>query len=134
MNAFKQLPWGSLFLAAILAVTIVKAIDYVAIQSILLLKTDAALYRLLATPAGGLVLFGCGGLAIGGLGVLCLERVGRLRIIQNNILWALVLCLLISLWLLSKLPVDGLGLVAFSQIHMLGVLLGVFWQGRAYWR
>ena len=134
MNAFKQLPWRSLLLAAILSVTIVKAVDYIVIKGLELLGSSAVLLKLLVTPAGSLLLFGCGGLAIGGLGVLCLERVGSPYRIQVNALWAFVLCLILSLWLLAQLPVEGLGLVIFSQVHMIGVVVGVFWQGRAYWR
>ncbi len=132
MNAFRQLPWRSLLLAAILSVTVVKAVDYLIARG-LELGSNTALLKLLVTPAGSLLLFGCGGLAIGGLGVLCLERVGSARI-QSNVLWAFVLCLLLCLWLLAQLPVAGLGLVIFSQVHMIGIVIGVFWQGRSYWR
>jgi hypothetical protein len=134
VNAFKQLPWRSLFLAAILAVIIVKAFDYVVAQSLSILSPDATILKLLVTPAGGLLLFGCGGLAIGGFGVLCLERFGNVRLIHSNTLWALILCLLVSLWFLSQLPVGGLGFVAFSEAHLVGVIIGVFWRGQDYWR
>lgn len=134
MNAFKQLPWRSLFLAAALAVIIVQAFDYAAATAFAILSPEAGIQKLLVTPTGGLLLFGGGGLAMGCLGVLCLERVGEVRTIYPNVLWALVLCLLISLWLLSQLPINGLGLVAPSQAHMIGIILGVFWQGRVYWR
>lgn len=134
MNALKQLPWRSLFLAALLAVLIVKSLDFAISQAIAIVGPDAAIFKLLVTPAGGLLLFGCGGLAVGGLGVLCLERIGNLRFINANILWSLILCLLIVLWLASKIPVAGLGLADLSQVHFIGVLIGVFWQGRIYWR
>jgi hypothetical protein len=134
MNVFKQLPWRSLCLAATLAVIIVKAFDYLIAQGLSTLSSDATLLKLLVTPAGGLLLFGCGGLAIGGFGVLCLERFGNVRFINANTLWALILCLLLALWLISQFPVDGLGFVTFSETHLFGVIIGVFWRGQDYWR
>jgi hypothetical protein len=134
MNALKQLPWRSLFLAAILAVIIVKAFDFSIAQGLSALSPDATILKLLVTPAGGLLLFGCGGLAIGGLGVLCLERFGNVRFIHANTLWALTLSLLVTLWLISRLPVDGLGFATFSETHLFGVIIGVFWRGQDYWR
>jgi hypothetical protein len=135
VNVLKQLPWRSLFLAAILSVIIVKAFDYLAVKGLSGLDSDATISNLLVTRPGLLLLFGCGGLAIGGLGVLCLERFGNIRFINANILWALILCLLVTLWLLSQLDVAGIGFAQqFSETHLIGIIIGVFWKGQNYWR
>jgi hypothetical protein len=138
VDAIKQLPWRSLFLAAVLAVIIAKALDFVAAKGLSTLNLYSAILNLLATPTGGLLIFGCGGLAIGALGVLCLERLGKVRFINANILWALILCLLIMLWLLSRLlsqfNLAGIGFAQFSEAHLMGIVIGVFWKGQNYWR
>jgi hypothetical protein len=135
VNTLKQLPWRSLFWAALLSVIIVKAFDFVVALGLTALPRDTTILKLLITPAGGLLLFGGGGLAIGGLGVLCLERFGNVRLINANILWALILCLLITLWLLSFLNVAGIGFAQqFSETHLIGIVIGVFWKGQNYWR
>ncbi len=135
MDALKQLPWRSLFLAALLSVIIVKAFDFLIALGLVALSRDTSILKLLATPAGGLLLFGGGGLAIGALGVLCLERFGNVRFISVNLLWALILCLLITLWLLSFLKVSGIGFAQqFSETHLIGIVIGVFWKGQKYWR
>jgi hypothetical protein len=134
VNALKQLPWRSLFLAAFLAVIIVKAFDFAVVQGLDALNSNATILNLLVTPAGSLLLFGCGGLAIGGVGVLCLERFGNLRFINANILWTLILCLLIALWLLSKFDLPSIGFAQFSETHLIGIIIGVFWKGQNYWR
>jgi hypothetical protein len=135
VNALKQLPWRSLFLAALLAVVIVKAFDYVVVKGLLTFDSNATISNLLVTGPGVLLLFGGGGLAIGGLGVLCLERFGNVRFINANVLWALILCLLIMLWLLSQLDVAGIGFAQqFSETHLIGIVIGVFWKGQSYWR
>jgi hypothetical protein len=135
VNALKQLPWRSLFLAALLAVIIVKALDYIAVKGLSTLNSDSTILNLLVTRPGELLLFGCGGLAIGALGVLCLERFGNVRLINANVLWALILCLLITLWLLSQLDVAGIGFAQqFSETHLIGIIVGAFWKGQNYWR
>jgi hypothetical protein len=135
VNAFKQLPWQSLFLAALLAVIIVKAFDYLATKGLSAFDAHGTIRNLLITGSGELLLLGCGGLAIGGLGVLCLERFGNVRFISVNLLWALILCLMITFWLLSKLDVPGIGIAQqFSETHLIGIVIGVFWKGQRYWR
>jgi hypothetical protein len=134
MNALKQLPWQSLFLAAFLSVIIVKALDFIATKGLSILNLHKAILSLLTTIPGGILIFGCGGLAIGGLGVLCLERFGKVRFINANILWALILCLLIALWLLSKFDLEETGFAQFSEAHLMGIVIGVFWKGQNYWR
>jgi hypothetical protein len=133
VNSLKYLPWRSLFLAAILAVITMKAIDFLVSKSFDYTESSS-FAELLSTKIGNLLFLFCGGLAVGGFGVLYLERMGRVGPIYSSTLWALVLCLLISLWLSTYIPVEGRGLVDISELHVMSTILGVFWRGRPYWR
>ncbi len=132
MNALKQLPWRSLFLAAILAVVVVKALDFI-LSFLLRSSGSVSLFELLVTPTGAIFLFFGGGLAVGGLGVLFLEQLKMVVRIYPAILWALVPCLGLSMWLATFLPLGGLGLSDVTQIHLMGMVVGVFGRGRPYW-
>ncbi len=132
MNSLKYLPWRSLSLAAILAVATMKVIDFVLGKS--LLNSASAFTELLLTPAGSLVVYLCEGLAIGGLGVLYLERVGRTGPIYAAVLWALAFCLFLSLVLATYINIPGFGLQEVTQYQVMSIIVGVFWRGRPYWR
>jgi hypothetical protein len=133
VNSLKYLPWRSLFWVAILAVITMKAIDFVLWKSFGYAESSGFV-ELLSTKTGNLLFLFCEGLAVGGFGVLYLERVGRVGPIYTSTLWALVLCLFLCLWLGTYIPIAGLGLVDISQLHVMSMLLGVFWRGRPYWR
>lgn len=111
-----------------------KAVDLVAVSSLATLRSTAAITQLLITPTGYILIFVSGGLAVGSLSVAFLETLERNRSVYISTLWALVLCLLISLWLGSQLPLAGLGLVQLTQGHGISAALGIFWRGKRYWR
>jgi hypothetical protein len=134
VNTFKQLPWGSLCLSSLLAVVVVRGIDFFLMRGLPHLDKTSALGQLLVTPAGYMLLLLCGGLAMGGLGVAFLERMERISPIYVSTLWGLVLCLFISLWLVNLLPMGGLGLSMLTQLHLPVIVVGVFWRGKPYWR
>jgi hypothetical protein len=133
VNSLKYLPWRSLFLVAILAVLTMKAIDFILWKSFDY-AASSGFAELLSTKIGNLLFLFCEGLAVGGFGVLYLERIGRVGPIYTSTLWTLVLCLFLSLWLGTYLPMKGLGLVDISEVHVMSLILGVFWRGRPYWR
>lgn len=70
---------------------------------------------------------------VGALGTVLLERLFRQTFITSNILWALVGCLMVILWVKSLLPIPALW-VSLDYFSLMGMILGVFWQGRHYWR
>ena len=82
----------------------------------------------------GLVTMAMVGLGIGGLAVFLLETFCTQLVIHASTLWALILCLLLGLWLKSFLYLPGLFVVGLSQSVLVGLVLGVFWKGRRYWR
>lgn len=70
---------------------------------------------------------------IGALAVYLCERWLPQVLLNTSSLWALVLCLLLGLVLKSLLPLPSL-LLDLSQFTLVGVIVGVFWKGRPYWR
>lgn len=54
-------------------------------------------------------------------------------LLNRSSLWALVACLLLGLLLKSLLPIPSL-LVSLSQTSLIGIVMGIFWKGRPYWR
>ncbi|NEP28299.1 MAG: peptide chain release factor 1, partial [Moorea sp. SIO3I6] len=72
-------------------------------------------------------------IGVGVLGVYICERWQSQVFLKTSSLWALVLCLMVGLLLKSQLPIP-FGLVGFSMNAVIGVILGVFWKGRPYWR
>jgi CHASE2 domain-containing sensor protein len=72
-------------------------------------------------------------IGVGALAVYLLERFYQQVIINTASLWALVLCLALFLFLKSLVPLMPI-LVNFEQIQLIGIILGIFWKGRPYWR
>lgn len=73
------------------------------------------------------------GALMGALAVYLLETLPPHTAINSGVLWAQVGCLLLGLALLSAVPLVG-ALLNFNQNILIGVLLGVFWRGKRYWR
>lgn len=134
MNALKYLPWRSLTLSALLSVIVIKASDLWIGRLLGQLDNTSLLLKFLLTRTGFTLLFFCAGLAMGSLGVLLLEKFEAHRAIDSANLWALVLCILISLWLIMQLNIKGLGLGEVHYTHTIGIVVGVFWKGRHYRR
>ncbi|MEM6519764.1 MAG: peptide chain release factor 1 [Cyanobacteria bacterium P01_C01_bin.70] len=131
----KTLPWIPLFQNALLTVLIVTVLD------IALLFALTALFEVWpegtsAIAQGGVVglllaLLAAGG--VGALAVILMERVFRHIVLDGATLWALVGCLAIVLYVKSWLPIPAL-LVGISYFQFIGMMLGLFSQGRSYWR
>lgn len=126
----KQLPWLSLFLDALLTVLCVSIVEV-----LLLVATSvpivAQILTLLLSPPLGILTEIAIGLGVGALAVVLLERFfPRIRI-DSGSLWALLLCLIVAIAVKTQL---ALRLVDLSQTVMIGMLVGVFWYGRRYWR
>ncbi|NJL20421.1 MAG: hypothetical protein HC895_05705 [Leptolyngbyaceae cyanobacterium SM1_3_5] len=59
-----------------------------------------------------------------------MEYFHRHIFLNVGVLWALVLCVMLSLLLKSLL----LPTLLSGQLALVGIALGVFWKGRRYWR
>jgi hypothetical protein len=72
-------------------------------------------------------------IGMGALTVYWLEIWQQRFLLNSSTLWALVGCLLLGLFIKSLLPLPTF-LVDLSSLGLMGILIGVFWKGRPYWR
>ncbi|NEO21975.1 MAG: peptide chain release factor 1 [Moorea sp. SIO1F2] len=129
-NTFKQQPWLPLSKVAALTTVLVVALENLLIWVL----TQSETFRLLlfSRPLA-IIWFMAAAIGVGVLGVYICERWQSQVFLKTSSLWALVLCLIVGLLLKSQLPIP-FGLVGFSMNAVIGVILGVFWKGRPYWR
>ena len=134
LHRLKFLPWRSLFLLSSLVTLIVTVLDFLlALGYTYSSAINRALFLLYAPPAGILVYFAVS-VGIGALAVYVLERLFQQVVVNTTILWALVLCLALCLVVKSLLPVIPNVLVSMNEMQLIGIIVGVFWKGRPYWR
>jgi hypothetical protein len=127
VDALKRLPWRSLLLSTALAIIAIKLIEFVLSQGFIFAP---AFFSWTTTSLGSLFLDLGGGLAFGRIGVLFLQRFERFSANYIPTRWGLVLCLLISFLICSQIVVGPILLIAETPVHLIGVLVGVFWKGR----
>ncbi len=134
LRRLKFLPWIPLLQISLVTVLIVIALD------VLLTQTATAvplflnlLSKLLLSPIGVLIQLAIP-VGIGALAVAILERWFQQVIITNATLWALVPCIALWLFLKSLVPLPTALVPDISIISLVGIVLGVFWKGRPYWR
>lgn len=105
----------------------------VSLLSLLLLLGAPVLLQSLFQPITALITLVLIGALMGALAVYLLEVLPPHTAINAGVLWAQVGCLLVGLALLSLVPLVG-ALLNFNQGMLIGILLGVFWRGKRYWR
>jgi hypothetical protein len=136
-NPFAQLkyfPWLILLQCALLTVLIATGLD---VGLMVLFNQLAQMLPDSGGLAGGaftgmlLLLLTAGG--IGALAVVLMEQVFANVLLNRGILWALVACLALVLWLKEFLPIPT-AFVGLSQLQLMGIVLGLFSKGRTYWR
>ncbi len=133
LRRLKFLPWRSLLQVSALTTLIVAVLEFLlALGYTQTPVIRQALSILYAPPLGILTTFATA-IGVGALAVYLLERLYRQVIINTASLWTLVLCLAVFLFLKSLLPILPV-LVDLSEIQLLGIVLGVFWKSRPYWR
>ena len=130
---FKSQPWRLLSQVALLTTVLVVVLESLLIWGSQNSELFRRFFSLLFSPPLGVILPLAAAMGFGGLGVYICERWRNQVILNSSSLWALVLCLTVSLFLKSLLPIPAL-LVGFSYTCVVGVIFGVFWKGRPYWR
>lgn len=132
-GAFKRQPWLPLFQVAGVTIAIAIVVEFLLIG---MAQNFAAVEQILNLLFSGIFAVILPILAAAGLGVLgvYLCQTWRRPQVYLNVgsLWALILCLVVCLWVKSLLVPDFL--VPFNYNSLIGILLGVFWQGRVHWR
>lgn len=133
LRRLKFLPWRSLIQVSALTTILVVVLEFLLTlgytQSPTIKRTLSFLH---AGPLGLLMTFAIA-VGVGALAVYLLERFYQQVIINTASLWALVLCLVLFLLLKSLIPLMPI-LVTLGQIQLIGIILGIFWKGRPYWR
>jgi ABC-type transport system involved in multi-copper enzyme maturation permease subunit len=136
LRRLKFLPWRSLFLLSALVTLIVIFLDLLFTLGYNLSPAiERVLTLLYAPPFGVLVRFAVV-IGVGALAVELLERLFSNVVISIAVLWTLVFCLALCLVLRALLPIppDVLVNLYNNEVQLLGIVIGVFWKGRPYWR
>lgn len=134
MHRLKYIPWRSLLQVSGLTIAIALAVEIlivlVSAQSTAIRRSLVALYR---PPLGILVSLAIA-FGIGVLAVYLLERFFYRQVVINTAsLWALVPCLALFLLVKSLLPLP-ITLISLGYAQIVGIVVGIFWKGRPYWR
>ncbi|MEO1095853.1 MAG: peptide chain release factor 1 [Cyanobacteria bacterium J06638_28] len=129
----KTLPWIALLQNALLTVALATVLEFTLF--FILTAISGAQGSTVAIPGGGtglllLSLAVAGG--IGALAVLLMERLFRNVILDSSVLWGLVGCLALVLFIKSLLVPTFL--VGVSRPQLIGLVFGLFAQGRSHWR
>jgi hypothetical protein len=133
LQRLKYLPWLQLSLTAFATTLITFVVETVLGVGLTYSPVVQTVLTLLFAPPLGIITLFAIALGIGALAVYWLERVYPRIIINTGVLWALVLCVIVAFFLKSLLPLP-VNLVTPSQFVMVGILVGIFWRGRRYWR
>ena len=134
MRRLKFLPWRSLIQVSALVTLIVVVLEFLLVLGYEQSSGIRSAIVILNRPPLGLLLPFAVAVGLGALAVLLLERLHQQVSINTGCLWALVLCLALLLLFKSMVPQIPAILVAFNEIQLIGIIVGVFWKGRPYWR
>lgn len=125
----KTLPWLVLLQAAALTVVVASLLDL--LLAIALLNLPQPPTFLNGISGLLLVLLAAGG--IGVLAVTVMETIFARVLLNQGVLWALLVCVALFLWLRQWVPVPAV-LVGLSYYQFVGMMVGLFSKGRRYWR
>jgi hypothetical protein len=137
MNNFiqrlKNLPWSSLLQTVALTYLIVAIAEVLTLWGITHSLAFKQIMLLLFTPPLGMLIIFAVGVGLGALSIYLIEIQPSKVFLNVLCLWALFIGLLIVLFLYKSIfsPVIFL---STSQITTMGILIGLFWKGRPYWR
>ncbi|MCA1993215.1 MAG: peptide chain release factor 1 [Coleofasciculus sp. S288] len=133
MRRLRYLPWRSLLqvsgqtIVIVILLEVVLTVGYT--QSFAIRRTLSLLYA----PPLGLVITLMAAVGVGVLAVYLLQRFYPQVLINSATLWALIPCLALVIFLKSLLPLPGF-LATLTTAQLVGIIVGVFWKGRPYWR
>jgi hypothetical protein len=134
MRRLQYLPWRSLFLTSVVTLFCVTVLSYAVGFSSMNSPIASQIVATLYTPPWVIITNLAVSIAVGTVSVYFLETLFPQTAINANILWTLILCLMVMLIIKSFLPLPE-GLLAVSEISLVGIILGVFLVGgRRYWR
>ena len=133
IQRLKNLPWRWLLQSAAITIVLVVILEItLTLAAIQFPMFRRALGMMFAGPLG-ILMFVAVAVGTGALAVYLLEMWQQRLLLNASSLWALVGSLLLALFVKSILPVPSF-LLDLSRFGFIGVMLGVFWKGRPYWR
>ena len=130
LERLKRLPWMTLFLDALLTALIAAALEFAIVFTAQSSASATAVIMRLLTPPLGLITTIAIGFGVGALAVYLLEKAFPQVRIDAGVLWALVLCLIIAIFIKSQV----LPLPLVSSDQWIWMLIGIFTKGRPHWR
>lgn len=133
MQRLKNLPWRSLLKSATLSIIIIAALEILLFWGINHSPVISNALRMLFSPPLGTITQVAIAVGLGALSVYWLETWQQQWLLNTSSLWALVGCILLGLFVKSLLPLPDF-LIELSRFGLIGILIGVFWKGRPYWR
>ena len=139
LRQLKYLPWTSLVIITGVTFASIIALEFLlwltfnqldeGMQSTIINVLAVTLY----SPLVSLFTSSAIGVGVGALAVFLLETIKKQVFINAGVLWALILCLIVGLIIRSYIPIPAF-LTNINQLQLVGMILGVFWQGKSYWR
>ena len=139
LRQLKYLPWTSLVIITGVTFASIIALEFLlwltfnqldeGMQSTIINVLAVTLY----SPLVSLFTSSAIGVGVGALAVFLLETIKKQVFINAGVLWALILCLIVGLIIRSYIPIPAF-LTNINQLQLVGMILGVFWQGKRYWR
>ena len=139
LRQLKYLPWTSLIIVSSMTLAILTTLELVLGLTYNQLDegTQITIVKILAatlySPLLSLFTIIAIGFGIGALGVFLLETLKKQVFINAGVLWSLILCLIVGLIIRSYIPIPAF-LTNVNQLQLVGLILGVFWRGKRYWR
>lgn len=132
LQTLRYLPWLPLLTVAALTLVVTFVLEILLVLAVTVSPLANQALNLLFTPPLGMLMVVVIGLGVGAIAVWILETLRQDIVINAGILWALIACLMLLVALRQLIP--GAALVAPNQPTLIGVVLGVFFRGRRYWR
>lgn len=133
MQRLKNLPWRSLLQSATLSNLLIAALEILLFWGAVRSPVVTNVLKMLFSPPLGILTQVAIAIGMGALAVYCLEVWQQRFILNSSTLWLLVGCLMFGLFIKSLFPLPAF-LVDLSRLALMGILIGVFWKGRPYWR
>lgn len=133
LRRLKFLPWQFLFQVSALVTLTVVILEFLLGLGYTQSPIIRRILSVLFAPSLELLLKFAVAVGLGASAVYLLERLHQQVIINTASLWALVPCLLLGFFVKSLLPLPSI-LTSLDEIMLIGVIVGVFWKGRPYWR
>lgn len=133
LRRFKSQPWKPLFGVAFATILIVSLLDVSLVFFISNVATIGNSIALISSSPLRILLPLAAATGVGALGVAICDYYRSKIFLNAGSLWALVLCLMIALGVKALIPFPSF-LLRFSYPIFIGVMIGVFWKGRNYWR